>query len=189
MKSSPITRSAHMEDCTVEGCSNPIKTKSLGLCSKHYMRVYRHGDVSAFRPNALSDTDRFMALVEKDGDCWMWTGTITNAGYGRFWLRGKNVSAHRASIVLFGEGIELGQCALHKCDTRKCVNPDHLYVGTHKENMRDRQVRGRAGKKLTGEVAKAIRLDGRSYRKIAADYGIGSTTVQSIKEGKIWKYV
>jgi hypothetical protein len=80
--------------------------------------------------------------------------------------------------------IPAGKFVCHKCDNRLCVRPDHLYAGTHRENMRDMRVRERNIRKLTHEQAARIRADTRPQRQIAADYGVSQSTVWHIKIGR-----
>lgn len=79
---------------------------------------------------------RFMRFVKVEGECWLWQGFIFPTGYGNFmWESGKYMGAHRASLMIFKE-LPAGLNALHKCHVKHCVNPDHLYAGTQKDNMR-----------------------------------------------------
>lgn len=88
--------------------------------------------------------DRLMAKVEKVGECWIWTGaTNSTTEYGRFWLEGQVIEAHRAAFILLVGPIPEGHFVLHRCDTPPCVNPAHLFTGTQSDNMRDAQEKGR----------------------------------------------
>lgn len=76
--------------------------------------------------------------------CWLWTAATDHCGYG--WLGlgdGRVGKAHRVSLQLHGQEVPADACVLHHCDTPACVRPDHLYIGTQKDNARDRRVRGR----------------------------------------------
>lgn len=79
---------------------------------------------------------------ENESGCWIWQGSKYNSGYGWLKVFGKSVSAHRYSYQLhkgdIGEGMEI----LHSCDNKDCINPDHLRVGTHAENMKEASERG-----------------------------------------------
>lgn len=103
---------------------------------------------TCFLPKTIN---RFWSKVEKGDpdECWNWTGTLNN-GYGDFWAGNKRIGAHRYSWMLHNEEIPKnnsyhGLCVMHMCDNPACVNPAHLKLGTHQENMSDRTVKGRTG--------------------------------------------
>ncbi len=87
--------------------------------------------------------ERFWAGVHKTEKCWVWARSITSEGYGRFWFNRKHVGSHRYSWELHNGPIPDGKSVLHHCDNPKCVRPEHLYVGTLKENCQDAIKRGR----------------------------------------------
>lgn len=86
---------------------------------------------------------RFMKHVNKTDTCWLWTGSIDVSGYGDCWFRGKTDGAHRVAWLIFNGEITDGLFVLHRCDNPKCVNPEHLFLGTHSDNMRDASSKGR----------------------------------------------
>src|SRR3989442_111886 len=93
----------------------------------------------------VEQVSRFWAKVDKSSDCWIWTGALSQRGYGEFSvLSGSWVLAHRFSWQLHFGAIPVGLCVCHACDNRTCVNPSHLWLGTHTANMKDKQVKGRA---------------------------------------------
>ena len=134
----------NMKTCTVEGCSGKYLAK--GLCQKHYLRNYRYGDVTAIMPHVSEATflKRFEKNFTKKDGCWIWEGTIFPRGYGRASKGKKKYRAHRLSYEFYVGKIPEGLHVLHKCDVPLCVNPDHLFLGTHLDNMRDMERKGRA---------------------------------------------
>lgn len=143
--------------------------------------------------------ERYWAKVNKAEDCWLWTGSLIQDGYGQFKLEKKMVLAHRLSLEWsLGRPIGAGLVARHKCRNRHCVNPTHLEEGTQKENCQDRVrdgtnigPRGTKNKscKLSEQQVLAIRADQRTLREIASEYGICHNTVSDIKTGKRWGWL
>jgi len=77
-------------------------------------------------------------------ECWIWRGYKNRHGYGQMTLRGgRNEYSHRLSYNLFVGAIPKGKCVLHKCDNPPCINPDHLFLGTRKDNVTDMDKKGR----------------------------------------------
>ena len=89
--------------------------------------------------------ERFYAkfVPEPNSGCWLWIGTGTRNGYGQFWFDGQFQLAHRAARQIFVGPIPADLCVLHRCDVKGCVNPDHLFLGTQRDNMLDSSRKGR----------------------------------------------
>ena len=137
--------------------------------------------------------ERFHNLYSLVNDCWEWKSKANR--YGKLKINGKQVAAHRFSYLTFKGEIPKGLNVCHKCDNTHCVNPNHLFVGTQKDNHDDMVNKGRrasfAGEKnpkakLTKEAAAEIKLSSGSYRNIAKKYCVSHATVYQIKKERIW---
>lgn len=123
-------------ECEADGCHRPIDCKRL--CKRHYQRLRIHGDPHAGEPLRIvgDDRARFMAKVDQSGDCWLWTAHVNADGYGVFRFDGQMGGAHRFAYRLLVGPIPEGMELDHLCRTRHCVNPAHMEVVTHAENVR-----------------------------------------------------
>ena len=141
--------------------------------------------------------DKFWSRVLKTETCWIWQAGKTTAGYGEIRFKGNPCYAHRVSWELSHGPIPEGFEILHKCDTPSCVNPEHLFVGTQSQNIRDCIRKGRrydnSGEKhgralLTSTQVKEIRnAQGISQVKLANLYHVARTTIQAILYGNTWR--
>ena len=146
---------------------------------------------------------RFWDKVEKTDDCWNWKGARFNHGYGQFWNGRRPVVAHRYSWELHNGPIPDGLHCLHVCDTPDCVNPSHLFLGTHQDNMTDMVNKGRSRSVSAGEANRHAKLTEGAVRQIrkyhaaggctqswlAIVYGVGSMTINSLLHYKTWKHI
>jgi len=97
----------------------------------------------------MSAKNRFWTKVNRTNntnDCWEWLTGKSKDGYGRFWFKGKNIRAHRYSWLIHFGSPPNNESVLHNCDNPICVNPNHLFVGTHDDNMKDKTKKGRQTK-------------------------------------------
>lgn len=151
----------------------------------------------------ISIRERFWSKVAvgRRDDCWEWVGgTFNHAGYGEFRLPTGHIGAHRQAWELVYGLIPENTCVLHKCDNPRCVNPAHLFLGTHADNVADKVAKGRGAcgekqgqSKLTAEKVIAIRDEYTGKRGeqpiIAKKYGVTQSVVSEIVTGKAWKHL
>jgi len=147
------------------------------------------------------------SVIKKDG-CWEWQDPLHPSGYAcaTNYETNKKEHVHRLSYRIFKGDIPEGLYVCHKCDNRKCIAPDHLFIGTAQENMLDAKAKGRmehikllackgeknANSKLDDEKVRSIRkeiAEGIKCTVIARKYGVTSTIIYYIKDGKAWKHV
>lgn len=137
--------------CTQDGCEKLVLAR--GLCPMHYQRVWRYGSPDDPHPDLAT---RFWSKVNKDGPvpahcpelgpCWLWTAHCDMGGYGKFQIGYSNHPAHRVSWELHNGPKPADMLTLHRCDVRNCVNPAHLFLGTHADNSADCVKKGRQAK-------------------------------------------
>ncbi len=171
------------------------------------------------------DISRFWEKVDKSSDkngCWVWNSSKNKIGYGTFSLKCKSVKAHRVAWTISygqtpkGDGYH-GMCVLHKCDNRACCRPDHLFLGTQQDNVKDMVCKGRnktipwmqhprklfpertargektASAKLTSaqvvEIRKLASERKMSRKKIGEIFGVGENAVSKIFHRQTWAHV
>lgn len=127
------------------------------------------------------------ADVDYDTGCWNWQRSLSDKGYGQIGIGGtKSERANRASYRSFTGTIPDGMHVLHSCDNPKCVNPDHLFLGTHQDNLVDMDYKGRRHKTITDEQiskAREMRSNGKTIAETASYLGIGQASVSRIDRG------
>lgn len=141
--------------------------------------------------------------INESTGCWEWTGAKAH-GYGRIYLDGKVLPAHRVLYELAHGPIPLGLCGCHHCDNRACVNPDHLFLGTVADNHADMDAKGRraygdlvANKGTDHGRARLTEADvleiraalGVSQKSLARKFGIGATQVRRIRDREQWTHI
>jgi len=141
---------------------------------------------------------RFLQKVTKlPTGCWLWTGTVHGKGYGHFKLSNKVAKAHRVAWELYIGDIPAGLMVLHGCDVTACVNPEHLFLGTNDDNLKDRQAKGRQAR---GEKTWTAKLDASqvieirqstmmSRLELSIQYGVSKSTINSILNGETWRHL
>lgn len=127
--------------------------------------------------------------------CWPYPSAPSSTGYAHYKLEGRETSAHREAYrVANGEPGALN--VLHRCDNRPCANPNHLFLGTYRDNYqdakrKDRHTRGerQASCRLSPAQIIAIRLDKRKHIEVAADYGMSFSTISKIRQRRLWRHI
>lgn len=145
--------------------------------------------------------ERFESQINKiEGSCWLWTGEIATHGGGVLRIGGQILSAYRISYEIYMGEIPKDMCVCHTCDVRSCVNPEHLWIGTHAENMADAAKKNRmhpgeqsAQSKLKNEqvieIVNLYKTGNYSQQQIAEMFGVEHTIISGIITGKNWKHL
>jgi hypothetical protein len=184
--------------CSVASCGRLVLAR--GLCGMHYQRLWKRGTTDAAPIASLAE--RFERSVEKTLDCWLWLGTRDARGYGIISVRCRYRRATHVSYELHVGAVPAdGLFVLHRCDNPPCVRPDHLFLGTALDNMRDCIAKGRRRTKaVTGEAHGAAKLTAASVRlmremhangakqvDLAHRFNINFRTVSLIVQRKLWR--
>lgn len=150
---------------------------------------------------------QFEAFVhpEPNSGCWLWGGSTDRKGYGQLRVSSNHLRyATHVALEIAGRPLPAGMIACHHCDNPGCVNPDHLFAGTSRDNTRDMMAKGRhvppprlegeanSSASITAATARRIKAEleaGRSAPAIARDLGIAKGIAYAIKYGKTWRHV
>ena len=179
------------------------KAVGRGLCNKHYLRWKKFKTVEGTSRNHAPLADRFWRMVQISDDCWNWIGGKRPNGYGQISEGGRGsrtLSAHRVSYELHHGPIPDGLVVMHSCDNQACVNPDHLSVGTHKDNTQDMIDKGRNrtvaplgaenGKSLlTEDQVRYIRASKLGHSALGRQLGVSPNCIRGVRTGRTWSHV
>lgn len=156
------------------------------------------------RPRIPLETRFWYFVTPGEPDkCWEWAGPKNKKGYGTInagGRGGKTLLAHRVSFAVHNKPLCSDELVCHKCDNPPCINPAHLFAGTHSDNLKDMYKKGRGNRswvkgnahgksKLTEDQALNIICDIRSQYVIAKIYGVSQPQISDIKKGKKWRHL
>jgi hypothetical protein len=186
--------------CNIRGC---LKRRAAGddICTMHRARIERHGDASirltVNQSEARQTLERWVADRDRSTGCWEWPNR-TKEGYADIIVNGRRTPAGRYALLLDGRD-PTGFLACHHCDNPPCVNPDHLYVGTHAQNVADSIARGRSRvgeasprAKITEADVREIRrmyASGVNFSKLGAAFSISKQHAARIARRENWAHV
>lgn len=183
-----------MKMCAVDVCDRKYFSKDL--CKPHYYRKRRtgvaEGRIKSIRKHtSIAEALQNYSLV---GECWIWGGTFRKDGYGAFDFEKVTYGAHRASYEYHNKVTIPNQLLIrHRCHTRACINPAHLRIGTHADNMNDMVISGRNHTKLSKDDVLGIRSDrevlGLTNTELGVKYGVTKWTISGIINRRSWVHV
>ncbi len=184
--------------CAIDGCKGFAVGRSL--CKPHYHQASKNG-FEGFEKESAEDRFHKNYKVNHETGCWIWTAGASGNGYGTIAENYVDIYAHRFSYEIHKGLIPEGKYVCHDCDTPLCVNPEHLFLGTHLDNMEDMTNKGRSNKlkgqkhnmaKLTDAQVIVIRQRLQAGEKginLALIYGVTPQMISYIKSGKNWTHL
>lgn len=192
----PIPHNAISKACAV--CGDlflvPQRSASQTTCSRVCSGEARHTRWDSPERMLAYILERIIPLPWSG--CWIWDKCIDAKGYGVIGSKGRQIKATHLALMTKGTTVPSGMAACHICDIPSCVNPEHLFVGTHLDNARDSVKKDRRAKgqnngfaTLTINNVLAIRDDPRSASVLAKCYNVGATTIWLVKNRKTWRHV
>lgn len=168
-----------------------VIVKSMGSKKGFDMREIRRRNTPSIRERLLKNK-----TISAYTGCWEWGLCISSGGYGIIGVNQKARLAHRISYQEFVGEIADGMCVLHKCDNRKCINPEHLFLGTKGDNADDRKRKGRCAKgegnggaKLSESDVRYIRQSEQSAKDLSILFDVHVSAIYKIRSGIYWGWL
>lgn len=182
-----------MRNCEV--CGKPAASRKHAFYGVYFER--RCVDCRREGKGKLTPESRFWAKAVRSEGCWGWNGHKDSGGYALIGIRtSRNAQASRFSWELHNGPIPPGMYVCHKCDNPECTNPEHLFLGSHADNMADMKAKRRAtyGEKsgravLTEAAVIEIRNGPGSNKEKAERFGVSTHTIQAVRSRKIWTHI
>lgn len=195
-----------MSECSHPDCNKPSQAR--GVCNTHYMQLRRAGLLPIGTRAPASLEERFWRHVRKTDSCWLWVGSSKDGrGYGQIGSGGRGgklILVHRLSYIMHKGEIPDGMFVMHACDNPRCVNPEHLSVGTNSDNINDAIAKGRMHpvpppiqRGSDQHTSKLKESDVRFIRDnpdilahdLAKKYGTNATSIYKVRSRKTWNHI
>ena len=190
--------------CIYPDCGKEVA--AWGYCQKHYKRTKKYGSPHPKKNDQAPLSERFWRFVDRksEDECWNWIGNKLKSGYGQISIGAKkemSKGAHRVSWELANDkSIPDGMYIMHKCDNPSCVNPNHLTIGTAKENTQDMIQKGRKktvaplgeenGKSLlNAEKVLLIRASTLNHAALGRQLNVSPNCIRGVRTGRTWSHI
>jgi hypothetical protein len=149
------------------------------------------------RPRAMPLPDALLSRsTAQPSGCRTWDGCLTKKGHGQIGVKGKMLRTHRLAFEIWKGSIPDGMHVLHRCDNPACINPDHLFLGTNRDNVADmvskaRHMHGERhhAARLTEADVLAIRASAKSHAALAREFGVAEVTIRDARTGRKWAHI
>jgi hypothetical protein len=176
--------------CCVDGCSKSIFSSQL--CSSHYYKKRTYGSVTGGVDYQKKAQSRFLSSFERiPSGCHLWIKSKDRYGYGKLSTMRKSVQAHRFAWEFYNQQkIPEKMVVMHMCNNKSCVNPEHLKLGTQKENSFHAVLTGQSNvARLNADQVRVIKSSPLSSKELALAFGVTFSCIDDIRKGNTWKHI